>query len=92
MCRHGEGLDDFVIGGLGKVCIPLADPAKISRGFKGKKIIDKRTQAGAGFTGGDGDGDDDLPGTLGSESSHCGAQGGPGGDAVIDQKDGFSDG
>lgn len=86
----GEELGDFSIGGLGEVCIALADAAKIGRGFKGEKAIDQGTQGGAGLTGGEGDGDDDLARVLSAEGLDCGAKGGAGGDAVIDEDDGLA--
>jgi len=86
----GEELGDFGIGGLGEVCVALADAAKIGRGVKGEKALDKGTQGGTGLTRGDGCGDDDLARVLRAEGLDCGAKGGAGGDAVIDEDDSFS--
>lgn len=74
---------DVVVGGLAEVIVPCADREEGLGGSEADEVVDFPLKIPKALPGGDGDGDDDLGGTLGLDGVDGDRHGGAGGKAVV---------
>jgi hypothetical protein len=86
--RSGEQVADFVVGGLGKICVVLADADEGERAFQANDIIGSVPKILAGTWRADGNSNNNFRGALLTQRSYRSPHGRAGGKSVIDQNDG----